>query len=112
MSRLIDADKLISDIEKLHLELFEEFKCADSGGMKITSNAQMYTICESVLPRIKEQPTAFDVEKVVKHIEECNRIREKDMEKKIDRELRIYYEGQLFIANEIIKLIKRGGINE
>ena len=109
---LIDVDKLIEDIEKLNLELFEEFKYADSGGMKITSNAQMYIICESVLPRIKEQPTAFDVDKVVKHIEECNRIREKDMEKKIDRELRIYYEGQLFIANEIIKLIKRGGIND
>lgn len=109
--RLIDADKLIEDIEKLNLELFEEFKCADSGGMKITSNAQMYIICESVLPRIKEQPTAFDVDKVVKHIEECNRMIEKDMEKKIDRELRMYYEGQLFIANEIIKLIKLGRWN-
>ena len=64
------------------------------------------------LEYIKQQPTAYDVDKVVKHIEECNRIREKDMEKKIDRELRIYYEGQLFIANEIIKLIKRGGIND
>ena len=68
--RLIDADKLIEDIEKLNLELFEEFKYADSGGMKITSNAQMYIICESVLPRIKEQPTAFDVEKVVEQLEE------------------------------------------
>ena len=109
---LIDVDKLIEDIEKLNLELFEEFKCADSGVTKIISNAQMYIICESVLPRIKQQPTAYDVDKVVKHIEECNRIREKDMEKKIDRELRIYYEGQLFIANEIIKLIKRGVIND
>ena len=68
--RLIDADKLIEDIEKLNLELFEEFKYADSGGMKITINAQMYIICESVLPRIKEQPTAFDVEKVVEQLEE------------------------------------------
>lgn len=68
--RLIDADKLIEDIEKLNLELFEEFKYADSGGMKISSNAQMYIICESVLPRIKEQPTAFDVEKVEKELEE------------------------------------------
>ena len=66
MSRLIDADKLISDIEKLNLELFEEFKYADSGGMKITSNAQMYIICESVLPRIKEQPTAFDIDDILR----------------------------------------------
>ena len=69
MSRLIDVDKLIEDIEKLNLELFEEFKYADSGGMKITSNAQMYIICESVLPRIKEQPTAFNVDKVVEQLE-------------------------------------------
>ena len=68
--RLIDADKLIEDIEKLNLELFEEFKYADSEGMKISSNAQMYIICESVLPIIKEQPTAFDVEKVVEQLEE------------------------------------------
>ena len=68
--RLVDVDKLIEDIEKLNLELFEEFKYADSGRMKITSNAQMYIICESVLPRIKEQPTAFNVDKVVEQLEE------------------------------------------
>ena len=89
MSRLIDVDKL--NFEGHHY-----------------NKSQM----KAILDFIDNQPTAFDVEKVVKHIEECNRIREKDMEKKIDRELRIYYEGQLFIANEIIKLIKRGGIDE
>ena len=89
MSRLIDVDKL--NFEGQHY-----------------NKSQM----KAILDFIDNQPTAFDVEKVVKHIEECNRIREKDMEKKIDRELRIYYEGQLFIANEIIKLIKRGGIDE
>ena len=91
--RLIDADKLINRIS----ELFR--------------NDDLYLVGKFI-GLISQQPIAFDVDKVVKHIEECNRIREKDMEKKIDRELRIYYEGQLFIANEIIKLIKRGGIND
>ena len=95
--RLIDADKLIEEINNLGWRLYDTLTLK---GLSIA------------LETIKQQPTAYDVDKVVKHIEECNRIREKDMEKKIDRELRIYYEGQLFIANEIIKLIKRGGIND
>ena len=86
---LIDVDKLFKTLNKLEIPFYADINNA-----------------------INSQPTAYDVDKVVKHIEECNRIREKDMEKKIDRELRIYYEGQLFIANEIIKLIKRGGIND
>ena len=97
MSRLIDADKLIEEINNLGWRLYDTLTLK---GLSIA------------LETINQQPTAFDVDKVVKHIEECNRMIEKDMEKKIDRELRIYYEGQLFIANEIIKLIKRGGIND
>ena len=98
---LIDADKLIEDIEKLNLELFEEFKYADSGGMKITSNAQMYIICESVLPRIKEQPTAYNVDKVVEQLEDY----------KMWKELLIY--DLDFRERQIIKraleIVKRGG---
>ena len=98
---LIDADKLIEDIEKLNLELFEEFKYADSGGMKITSNAQMYIICESVLPRIKEQPTAYNVDKVVEQLENY----------KMWKELLIY--DLDFRERQIIKraleIVKRGG---
>ena len=89
--RLIDADKLIEDV----------LNSMPTGSARGVFRAF-----------VDEQPTAFDVDKVAKHIEECNRMIEKDMEKKIDRELRIYYEGQLFIANEIIKLIKRGGIDD
>ena len=91
--RLIDADKLINRIS----ELFR--------------NDDLYLVGKFI-GLISQQPTVFDVNKVVKHIEECNRMIEKDMEKKIDRELRMYYEGQLFIANEIIKLIKRGEIDD
>ena len=112
MSRLIDADKLIEDIEKLNLELFEEFKCADSGVMKITSNAQMYIICESVLPRIKEQPTAFDVDKVVEQLKEQAELKlQEGLKEIIPVKARPYLEAHNSYY-EAIEIVKRGGIDE
>ena len=103
--RLIDADKLIEILEKLNLELFEEFKYADSGVTKIISNAQMYIICESVLPRIKQQPTAFDVDKVVEQLEEL-----KEWE---DVDGKAYYTmSEKQVINKAIKIVERGGIDE
>ena len=108
MSRLIDADKLIEYIEKLNLELFEEFKCADSGVTKIISNAQMYIICESVLPRIKQQPTAFDVDKVVSELEKSHF--------HTDATFDDFYcnddSEEVVNLNEAIEIVKRGGIDE
>ena len=100
---LIDADKLIEDIEKLNLELFEEFKYADSGGMKITSNAQMYIICESVLPRIKEQPTAFNVEKVVEQLEKSHFHTDATFDDDSEEVVNL---------NEAIEIVRKGGIDE
>lgn len=102
--RLIDADKLIEDIEKLNLELFEEFKYADSGGMKITSNAQMYIICESVLPIIKEQPTAFDVDKVISNIWDRSEL--------IHIKHNCYDEVEDYIrVTDVSEIVKAGGID-
>ena len=109
MSRLIDADKLISDIEKLNLELFEEFKYADSGGMKIISNAQMYIICESVLPRIKEQPTAFNVDKVVEQLEKSHFHTESTFD---DDGYCNDDSEEVVNLNEAIEIVRRGGMDE
>ena len=106
MSRLIDADKLLDDMKK------ELEKAVNDENLDKDECTVILTSAIALKDFVDRQPTALDVDKIVKHIEECNRMIEKDMEKKIDRELRIYYEGQLFIANEIIKLIKRGGIND
>lgn len=112
---LIDVDKLIEDIEKLNLELFEEFKCADSGVTKIISNAQMYIICESVLPRIKEQPTAFDVDKIKKELRSL---------KQYDNKYDSYYDHTMYMMTDlqnkivnrtidkVLEIVKRGGIDE
>ena len=105
--RLVDADKLIEDIEKLNLELFEEFKYADSGGMKITSNAQMYIICESVLPRIKEQPTAYNVDKVIEQLEKSHFHTESTFN---DDGYCNDDSEEVVNLNEAIEIVRRGGI--
>ena len=107
--RLIDVDKLIEDIEKLNLELFEEFKYADSGGMKITSNAQMYIICESVLPRIKEQPTAFDVEQVLSELEKSHFHTDATFD---DDGYCNDDSEEVVNLNEAIEIVRRGGMDE
>ena len=107
--RLIDVDKLIEDIEKLNLELFEEFKYADSGGMKISSNAQMYIICESVLPIIKEQPTAFDVEKVASELEKSHFHTESTFD---DDGCCNNDSEEVVNLNEAIEIVRKGGIDE
>ena len=109
--RLIDADKLIEILEENISKLARDIKL-EQRGMQLSIFVAQLCQTKHIIGVIDKQPTAYDVDKVVKHIEECNRMIEKDMEKKIDRELRMYYEGQLFIANEIIKLIKRGGIDD
>ena len=106
---LIDADKLIEDIEKLNLELFEEFKCVDSGVTKIISNAQMYIICESVLPRIKEQPTAFNVDKVVEQLEKSHFHTDATFD---DDGYCNDDSEEVVNLNEAIEIIKAGGIDE
>ena len=106
---LIDADKLIEDIEKLNLELFEEFKCADSGVTKIISNAQMYIICESVLPRIKEQPTAFNVDKVVEQLEKSHFHTDATFD---DDGYCNDDSEEVVNLNEAIDIVKAGGIDE
>ena len=106
---LIDADKLFEVIEKLNLELFEEFKCADSGVTKIISNAQMYIICESVLPRIKQQPTAFDVDKVVIELEKSHFHTESTFD---DDGCCNDDSEEVVNLNEAIEIVRKGGIDE
>ena len=111
---LIDADKLLKQLDD-DIKITSEFAKKSikyDDYRDFDKSFDILYMLKSYRAIVEGMPTAFDVDKVVKHIEECNRIREKDMEKKIDRELRIYYEGQLFIANEIIKLIKGGGIDD
>ena len=83
MSRLIDADKLLNKIDA--------YMCGSQDVMFVKE-------------LIKEQPTAFDVEKVVSELEDY----------KMWKELLIYdldfRERQ--IIKKAIEIVKRGGIND
>ena len=87
--RLIDADKLIEEINNLGWRLYDTLTLK---GLSIA------------LETIKEQPTAFDVEKVVSELEDY----------KMWKELLIYdldfRERQ--IIKKAIEIAKRGGIDE
>ena len=86
--RLIDADKLIEKID----------------GYTRTNNVEFNIACKYIIEVVKEQPTAFDVEKVVSELEDY----------KMWKELLIY--NLNFRERQIIKkaidLVKAGGIDE
>ena len=87
---LIDADKLIEEINNLGWRLYDTLTLK---GLSIA------------LETIKEQPTAFDVDKVVKGLEE---LRESE-----DVDGRAYYTmSEKEAINKAIKIVKRGGIDE
>lgn len=94
MSRLVDADKLIEDIEKI----------ARTDMMKVL-----------VENWINKQPTAYDVDKVVEQLESLKKIAE--IMRNIDIEHNAYIEeayerGRIYVLNEALDIVKRGGIDE
>ena len=69
-----------------------------------TNNVEFNIACKYIIEVVKEQPTAFDVEKVVSELEDY----------KMWKELLIY--NLNFRERQIIKkaidIVKRGGIND
>lgn len=94
--RLIDADKIKQSVtnEMLKAEL----------------NSPIYCTLECVIADIDKQPTAYDVDKVVKKLEELremvpvNRLLD-DIIKDKPKEL-----GQLMAYRKAIEIVKSGGI--
>lgn len=64
MGRLIDANKLIEQIWQKHKEVEESYDlCVD----------ELKEVFCGIVALVDEQPTAFDVDKVVKQLEEDKR---------------------------------------
>ena len=88
MSRLIDVDMLIKKID----------------GYTRTNNVEFNIACKYIIEVVKEQPTAFDVEKVVSELEDY----------KMWKELLIY--NLNFRERQIIKkaidIVKAGGLDD
>lgn len=93
--RLIDADTLIKDLSYLYTK----------------NHIPVDMRAKGILTTIMEQPTAYDVDKVVAQLEELksqvpvNRILD-DIIKDKPKEL-----GQLIAYNKAIEIVKAGGID-
>ena len=88
MSKLIDVDMLIKKIDRYTR----------------TNNVEFNIACKYIIEVVKEQPTAFDVEKVVSELEDY----------KMWKELLIYNLNfrERQIIKKAIEIAKEGGIDE
>lgn len=96
MSRLIDADKLKEVIEK-----------------EKDDNDYICGLCmESTKEIIEDQPTAFDVEKVVKELEELKMRYFLTIENTGDADKDCAYLNTANAIDKAIEIVKRGGVDE
>ena len=99
--RLIDADELLS-------KLNEAYKKANTEYYRRAFNGSWCGICstlQEVIREVKEQPTTFDVDKVV---EELKRIRAKktcNKEKCDTKEI-----CRICVVDDAIEIVKQGGV--
>ena len=96
--RLIDADKLI-----------EELKNLAKGEVPSCPNIAEYFVSirvDRIIDRLNNQPTAYDVDKVVKKLEGLVEDREEDI---INDE---YTFGECSAYESAIRVVKAGGIDE
>ena len=87
MSRLIDADELIK-----YIKIWEI-------GTSISSDQKEFIDC------VNEQPTAFDVDKIIEQLE-TRKTKAAALQKKYTSE---YFEGETDAFEFAIKIVKEGG---
>lgn len=100
--RLIDADGLIKE--------FEEFE-NDEASQELYGKETLSLILSDCVIDIKQQPTAYDIDKVIEILLKNEKVMEKCLEKEFDKDLvsaiknlfRTYTESQIKIIRESIK---------
>ena len=104
MSRLIDVEKLIEDIEKSRKE-------NPHNDIKIASNHNFEHF--HFIKLVNEQPTAFDVDKVVSELETRRKEYENEAYKiEVPFEHSCYLKGIMRGYEYSIDVVKAGGIYE
>ena len=93
MSRLIDADKLIEKID----------------GYTRTNNVEFNIACKYIIEVVKEQPTAFDVDKVVEQLEKSHFHTESTFD---DDGCCNDDSEEVVNLNEAIEIVRKCGIDE
>ena len=94
MGRLIDADKLLEETRK-------DRDYAEKNGF-----LDMYYERQALIDRIKSQPTAYDVDKVVEQLEEIRVKKTCNKEKCDTKEL-----CRICVVDDAIKIVKGGGVD-
>ena len=102
MSRLIDADELIEILEINNQNLQEQIKDERVEVQKVVYEAQLFSTMEMIRV-IKEQPTAFDVDKVVEQLEERSQL---------IRPVGWMKHYEVITTKEVLEIVKAGGISE
>lgn len=99
MSRLIDVDMLIKKID----------------GYTRTNNVEFNIACKYIIEVVKQQPTAFDVDKIKKELRSL---------KQYDNKYDSYYDHTMYMMTDlqnkivnrtidkVLEIVKRGGIDE
>jgi hypothetical protein len=102
--KLIDADKLIEELEETNQALKDEIKNARTCIQKKVYEAQLFTALE-IIRIIKEEPTAFDVDKVISNIWDRSEL--------IHIKHNCYDEVEDYIrVTDASEIVKAGGIDE
>lgn len=102
--RLIDADKLKIDISETK-ELLEKGLGEDA--------KYAYMTAHSVLNKIDAQPTAYDVDKVVKQLEEKTELAyERYMDCPVNIPCFVRYRTQYEERKMCLEIVKEGGVHE
>lgn len=98
--RLIDADKLI-----LHLNDYALQEAPFRG-----ESADTYNAIKQCIEAVEEQPTAYDVDKVVKQLKERLSLYQR-LQKLQDRDC-LQYGYKIEATNDAIEIVKAGGKND
>lgn len=119
--RLIDADKLIEDVEVLKKQINKMITDINYITPTQCESVDMISrICECIMMELsafekayKNIPTAFDVDKVVKHLEEKRFKSNWFMANNINDTTRFAIESnRAFAYDDAIEIVKVGGRNE
>ena len=103
MSRLIDADKLIKEMSKWYWDK-EKQKAAEND----VSPMDLFT--HLAITTVQEQPTAFDVDKVVKQLKDLKAMYWFSIANTGDKKLDVAYENVGNALDKAIELVKEGGV--
>ena len=111
MSRLIDADKLMEDIEVLKKQIHKITRDINYITPTQCESVDMISrMCECIMMELnafekayKNIPTAFDVDKVVKQLEKKS---------ELIRPVGWVYPQEVILTRSVLETIKRGGIDE